>query len=65
MPDGRNEMSYVSVIRSGPTSARDEMTYASVIRNKYPEARAEMVYVSAIVQIGNKRIRRFGIIADG
>ena len=65
MPDARDEMVHVSVIRSGPTSARDEMTHVSVIRNKYPDARDEMMYVSVIIPLGGKAKRRGVIIADG
>lgn len=65
MPDARDEMVHVSVIRSGPTSARDEMTHVSVIRNKYPDARDEMLYVSVIIPLGSKPKRRVVYFSDG
>lgn len=65
MPDARDEMTHVSVIRSGPTSARDEMTHVSVIRNKYPESRNEMTYLSVIRTLDSMARRRGVIISDG
>lgn len=63
--NGRDESTYVSVIKTGPTNGRDESTYASVIRTTYPGGRAESTYVSVIVPIEFRRRRPGVIISDG
>lgn len=65
MPEGREEMMHVSVIRSGPTNGREEMMHASVIRTKYPNAREEFLYVSVIIPIRSRQPRRGCIVSDG
>jgi hypothetical protein len=65
MPDGRNEYTQATVIRSGPTQGRNEYTQASVIRSKYPDGLIEYVQVSVIRSLPLKVIRRGVFIADG
>jgi hypothetical protein len=57
MPEGQNEYTQASVIRSGPTQSRNEYTQASVIRSEYPNGLVEYVQISVIRPVNETRRR--------